>query len=148
MYQPQLETWKDDELHAYAALSLERKGGQKPNYGVVWFTAQTEVDKVNRRVTLDSFQITKVIFPTLPTKEGEYQTLLQSKLPGKSEVIALDRMESAVAASTTGQEQVKGVPVSNDPARIFFRTKPPSLRLILAPGVVRDGGGTAHERPY
>jgi hypothetical protein len=146
MYQPQLETWKDDELHAYAALSLERKGGQKPNYGVVWFTAQTEVDKVNRRVTLDNFQITKVIFPTLPTKEGEYQTLLQSKLPGKSEVIALDRMESALAASTTGQEQVKGVPVSNDPPRIIFTTKPALLVLIDGPPKFKDVGGTAFQK--
>jgi len=65
MYQPQLETWKDDELHAYAALALENKTKSTTKYGVVWFTARTEVDKVNRQVTLDNIQITKVKFPTM-----------------------------------------------------------------------------------
>src|SRR5262249_17118797 len=34
MYQPQLETWEGDEVHAYAALSVESKGNSKPKYGV------------------------------------------------------------------------------------------------------------------
>src|SRR5215472_6940638 len=72
MYQPQLETWEGDEIHAYAALSIESKSSQKPKYGAVWFTARTEVDKVNRQVTLDSFQITKTRFPTMKGKEQEY----------------------------------------------------------------------------
>jgi hypothetical protein len=63
MYQPQVEAWKGDELRAYAALSLESKTNKTAKYGVVWFTARTEVDKVNRQVTLDNFQITTVKFP-------------------------------------------------------------------------------------
>jgi hypothetical protein len=146
MYQPQLETWTDDQLHAYAALSIERKGNSKPNYGVVWFTAQTEVDKVNRQVTLDNFQITKVHLPTLHSKEAEYLTFLQARLPGKSRVIALDRLETMLAASTSGQEETKGVPVSNDPPRVIFTTKPSLLVLIDGPPKFRDVGGTAFQK--
>ena len=146
MYPPQLETWRDEELHAYAALSIERKDGHKPNYGVIWFTAQTEVDKVNRQVTLDNFKITKVSFPTLQAEEAEYWNFLQAKLPGKSKVIALDRLEAALAVSTTGQDQIKGVPVSNDPPRVIFTTKPSLLVLIDGGPRFRDVGGTAFQK--
>lgn len=68
MYQPQVETWKGDEVHAYAALAVTSTANKTTKYGVLWFTARTEVDKVNRQVTLDDFQITKVKFPTLETR--------------------------------------------------------------------------------
>ena len=142
MYQPQLETWKDDELRAYAALALESKTNKTTKYGVVWFTAQTEVDKVNRQVTLDNFQITKVKFPTMGTKEAEYQAFLQAKLPGKSKVIALDRLEAALAVSDSEQTGVEAFQVNNDPPKIIFTTQPVLLVLIDGPPRFRDLGGT------
>jgi hypothetical protein len=39
VYQPQLEKWEDDELAAYAAVSVQTAGREQPTYGVVWFTA-------------------------------------------------------------------------------------------------------------
>jgi hypothetical protein len=142
MYQPQLETWQGDEIKAYAALSLESKTSKAPKYGVVWFTAQTEVDKVNRQVTLNNFQITKVKFPTLEAKEEEIRVFLQSRLPGKSKIIALDRLETALAISDSEQNEIKGLPVSNDPPKIIFTTKPSILVLIDGEPKFRDIGGT------
>lgn len=142
MYQPQLEAWDDDEVRAYAALSVTRKDNQTPRYGVVWFTAQTEVDKVNRQVTLDNFQITKVKFPMMEDKEADYQAFLQAKLPGKSKLIALDRLEAALAASESKQPKIKGLPVKNDSPRVIFTTKPSMLVLIDGAPRYRDVGGT------
>jgi hypothetical protein len=142
MYQPQLEAWEGDEVRAYAALALVSKADKTTKYGVVWFTARTEVDKVNRQVTLDDFQITKVKFPTLEAKEADYQTFLQAKLPGKSKVIALDRMETALAASESEQAGVEALQVNNDPPKIIFTTKPSLLVLIDGPPKYRDVGGT------
>jgi hypothetical protein len=104
-----VEAWERDEVRAYAALGLVSNKNKTTKYGVVWFTARTEVDKVNRQVTLDDFQITKVKFPTLETKEAEYQVFLQAKLPGKSKVIALDRLEAALAVSDSEQAGSRGV---------------------------------------
>ena len=142
MYQPQLEVWQGDELRAYAAVSVVSKSNKTPKYGVLWFTAHTEVDKVNRQVTLDDFQITKVKFPTLKAKEAEYQSFLQAKLPGKSKIISLDRMETALAASESQQAEIKGLPVKNDPPRIIFATKPSVLVLIDGPIQLQDLSGT------
>jgi hypothetical protein len=141
MYQPQVEAWEGDQLRAYAALSVAKKD-TAPKYGVVWFTARTEIDKVNRQVTLDNFQITAVKFPTLKDKEAEYQAFLQAKLPAKSKVIALDRLETALAGSDSTQVASKGLPVNNDPPRVIFTTKPSMLVLIDGTPKYRDVGGT------
>jgi hypothetical protein len=127
---------------AYAALSVVNKNNKTPKYGVLWFTARTEVDKVNRQVTLDNFQITKVKFPTLKSKEAEYQAFLQAKLPGKSRIIALDRLEAALAASDSELAGISGLSVKNNPPRIIFTTKPSILVLIDGPIQFRDVGGT------
>jgi len=142
MYQPQVEAWEGDEVRAYAAIAVVSKTHKVTKYGVVWFTAQTEVDKVNRQVTLDHFQITRVKLPALPAKEPEYQAFLQAKLPGKSKVIALDRMEAALEVSDSGQAGVEALEVNNDPPKVIFTTKPSLLVLIDGPPQYRDVGGT------
>jgi len=147
VYQPQLEAWEGDELRAYAAVSLQNKDGKKSKYGVVWFTARTEVDKVNRQVTLDAFHITKVQLPTMAEKASEYQALLQAKLPSATKVISLDRIEAALATVVAEQNsQDTGLPVKNDPPRIIFVTKPATLIVIDGPPQYKDVGGTQYTR--
>ena len=142
MYQPQVESWKGDEVHAYAAIAVTSTANKTTKYGVLWFTARTEVDKVNRQVTLDDFQITRVKFPTMEAREAEYKTFLQAKLPKKAKVIALDRMEAALAVSDSEQAGVEALPVNNDPPKVIFTTKPALLVLIDGPAKFRDVGGT------
>src|SRR5580698_9663473 len=64
VYQPELSDWTGNRLDAYSAV-LIRTGTGKTDFGVIWYTARTEVDKINRVVTLDDFQLTKQNFPTL-----------------------------------------------------------------------------------
>jgi hypothetical protein len=129
MYQPQLEAWEGERLRAYAALSVTKKDN-KPKYGVVWFQARTEVDKVNRQVTLDDFQVTAVKFPTMQERDEEYKAFLQQRLPARSRVVALDRLEAELAASNAAQPASEGVAVNNDPPRIIFAARPSMLVLI------------------
>ena len=109
MYQPQLEAWNGDELRAYAALAVMSTTNKTTKYGVVWFTARTEVDKVNRQVTLDNFQITKVKFPMMKTKEAEYQAFLQAKLPGKVQGDSTRPPGSRVGGERFGASRGRGV---------------------------------------
>ncbi len=142
MYQPQVEDWRGDEVHAYAAIAVINTANKTTKYGVLWFTARTEVDKVNRQVTLDDFQITRVKFPTMEAREAEYMTFLQAKLPKKAKVIALDRLEAALVASDSDQAGVEALQVNNDPPQIIFSPKPALLVLIDGPAQFRDVGGT------
>ena len=56
IYQPQVDSWTGNVLKAYAAVKVKTPGKQATDYGVIWFTANTEVDKVNRVVTLSNFR--------------------------------------------------------------------------------------------
>src|SRR5882672_7260702 len=77
IYQPQLESWNGNLLDAYAAVTIKTSGTAETNYGVIWFTARTEVDKVNRVVSLSDFTLTKHNFPTLPNNGLAYTSAFQ-----------------------------------------------------------------------
>jgi len=93
-------------------------------------------------VTLDNFRATKVQFATLKDRELEYKAFLQAKLPGKSRVIALDRLEAAMAASESANFGIQSLTLHNEPPRILCSSKLAVLLLIDGPPIFRDIGGT------
>jgi hypothetical protein len=127
IYQPQVGKWDGNGVDLYSAVELTTGKDSPGKYGVVWFQARTEVDKLNRLVTLDQAQVTKVKFPVAPEKEPELTALLDKKLPGAAKTISLDRLEAALEAEGP---PIKGVDVKNDPPKIIFTTKPSLLVLI------------------
>ena len=112
IYQPQVDKWEGNRVYLYSAVEMTTGQNKNPTYGVIWFNARTEVDKINRLVTLDNMELTKVKFPVAPDKEPVLTVLLQKKLPTATKTISLDRLEAAVEADG---EVVKGVGVKNDP---------------------------------
>ena len=80
IYQPQVDSWSGNVLKAYAAVKVKTAGKKATDYGVIWFTAKTEVDKVNRVVTLYSFDITPEFSQPAPTTAA-YASALTGELP-------------------------------------------------------------------
>src|SRR5271166_5840170 len=128
IYQPQVDTWSGNLLKAYAAVKVVTPGKTATDYGVIWFTANTEVDKVNRVVTLDTFNITKQSFPTLPNNGAAYASAFTGELPW-NQTIPLDLLESDLAISADAGAQ-KTYTVQNNPPRIIYSTTPAVLALI------------------
>ena len=60
VYQPQTELWQGNRFEARAAVAVADAQTGQTTYGVIWFAARTEIDKVSRLVTMADFQITKV----------------------------------------------------------------------------------------
>ena len=58
------------------------KSSSSIDYGVIWITARTEVDKVNRMVTLLDLNMTKQSFPTLPNNGSAYANAFSKTCPG------------------------------------------------------------------
>lgn len=143
IYQPQVEKWDGNRVDLYSAVELKTGQDEGSNYGVIWFNARTEVDKINRLVTLDQVQLTKVKFPVAPEKETELTALLEKKLPTVTRTISLDRLEAALEA--TG-EPIQGVEVKNDPPKIILAMKPSLLVLIDGTPQLRDIEGTKLQR--
>lgn len=139
IYPPQVDGWNENSIDLYCAVELKTREENAAKYGVVWFQARTEVDKVNRLVTLDQAKVTKVKFPVASDKEATLTALLESKLPGAAKTISLDRLESELEAS---DEPVKGVDVKNDPPKVIIATKPSMLVLIDGMPQMGDVPGT------
>lgn len=73
---------------------MENQVSPQPMYGVLWFTARTEVDKESRMVTLEDLTISKTDFPTAPDGGAAYATALRQVLTSQPLTIALDRLQA------------------------------------------------------
>jgi hypothetical protein len=143
IHQPQVETWEGNRVDLYSAVELKTEGNNAAKYGVVWFRARTEVDKVNRLVTLDEAEVTKVTFPAATEKEADLQALLSKQMPGATKTISLDRLESGLAAAGA---PVKAIEVKNDPPEVLVVNKASLLVLIDGTQQLRDIPGTRLQR--
>ena len=70
VYQPQLEEWIGNSLSARAAIAITENQNKQPLYGVLWFSARAEIDKINRLVTLSDFKVKKLSIPMAADKAG------------------------------------------------------------------------------
>ncbi len=143
IYQPQVEKWDGDRVYFYAAVELQTQPKTSSSYGVIWFNARAEVDKVNRLVTLDQVQLTKVNFPIVSNKSEELTKALEPKLATATKTVSLDRL---LAATEAEGEPVKGVEIKNDPPAIIFSPKEAVLVLIDGPAQLREIQDTKLQR--
>jgi hypothetical protein len=143
IYQPQVDKWDENLISLYCAVELKTGKESAVKYGVAWFQARTEVDKVNRLVTLDQAKVTKVKFPVAHDKEAELSALLEKRLPGATRTISLDRLEAELEVDN---EVVKGVEVKNDPPKMIITSKPSLQVLIDGKPQMRNVPGTKLQR--
>jgi hypothetical protein len=145
VYQPQIEQWQGNRIEARAAVAITDGQAKQTTYGVLWFTARTEIDKINRLVMMSDFRITKVSFPTAADKANLYQALIEQRVPKTGEVIALDRLLADLATAQSEDENA-GYQLKNDPPKIFFSTRPAILILIDGNPVLRSVKDTRFQR--
>ena len=144
-YLPQLDSWDGRLLEAHAAVSIQPSAKAPPIFGVAMVTADTQVDKGARQVTLENLRIDKVKFPSATGQEAAYQKLLQQHIPAKVRTIELDRLETALSMS---EQRALGEsrPLKNDPPRIVFSTTPAILILIDGAPTYRPVPGSSFTR--
>jgi hypothetical protein len=128
VYQPQLDKWQDNQLSAFSAVEVQTGSAKDSLYGVMWFQARTEVDKINREVTLMDLNIPKANFPTATNNGQDYVNIVKLQMT-KQPVISLDHLEADLNL-TQAQIEAKNFPLDNDPPTILFSTTPAVLVLI------------------
>ncbi|MBB6095186.1 hypothetical protein HNQ60_004076 [Povalibacter uvarum] len=147
VYQPQLDSWDGYHLKARAAVSV--KEGDKENatstYGVIHVTARTLVDKAERIVTLDGYDITKAEFPSAQSKSAGWVKVLEDDAKNRSRTIALDRLEANLHIVQT-EKSVSNTPIRNAPPKIIFSEQPALLVYIDGQPAYRSIPGTSYER--
>lgn len=145
VYQPQTEEWSGNSFSARAALAITESSGKQPLYGVLWFTARAEIDKVNRLVTLSDFKVKKISIPMAPDKTAAFEAAFQARIEKQGEIIGLDRLlaDLAINHATTNNAAYE---VKNDPPQILFSTRPAILVLVDGAPVFRPVKDTSVER--
>jgi hypothetical protein len=145
VYQPQIEEWSGNSLSARAAIAITETQSKQPLYGVLWFSARAEIDKVNRLVTLSDFNVKKISLPMAPDKTAAFEAAFQSRADKQVNVIALDRLlaDMAINHATTN---TAAFDVKNDPPQIIFSTRPALLVLIDGAPVFRPVKDSSAER--
>jgi hypothetical protein len=124
LYQPQVNTWVDNQIEFRAAVALKPTGAANETFGVVFATARTQVDKVARMVVFENLKVTKVDFPTLPGRGAGYAAALQTSLAKAANSIALDRLQASLAAASI---KPAAVAVKNEPPRVIVSNTPAIL---------------------
>jgi hypothetical protein len=97
VYQPQINSWADNQLDFRAALAIKPRGAKADTFGVIFATTRTQVDKVLRTVTFENLKISKIDFPTLPNRGAAYAAELQSQFVASIRTMSLDRLDSSLA---------------------------------------------------
>jgi hypothetical protein len=155
LHQPQVDDWQGNTLTGRLAVGVKTgtetgadgKPHDKLSYGVAWFRARADVDKVDRRVTLTNVGIEKVSFPTDRANETKYADLLRRIAEQRhARVVSLDQIESALAINRElkATQSVEGV--RNDPPDILFSFQPALLVLIDGEPKLKPSGVAGVER--
>ncbi|HVM51028.1 MAG TPA: hypothetical protein VMU04_23570 [Candidatus Acidoferrum sp.] len=130
VFQPQLENWRTNCLRARSVVQVTLQDGAPPHLGVVWFTANTRVDKTNRLVRLDDFAITRVQFSAAAEQEANLKAVLRAALPQGARTIALDRL---VLASVAAQDQARrgAISLKHDPPTVIWTTNAIAALVLI-----------------
>ena len=118
-------------------MAVTPKGQTNPEYGTVWISARSDVDKDSHMVTLENVTINKVSFPEDRAREPQFLTQINEAVPDKAIDVPLDHLEANLAI-TGAREKAAAVEVKNSvPVIIFSDIRPSILVLIDGEPVLR-----------
>ncbi len=124
VYQPQINSWTDNQLDFRAALAIKPSGAKSETFGVIFATTRTQVDKVLRTVTFENLRISKIDFPTLPNRGAAYAAQLQTQFVASIRTMSLDRLDSSLALAGIKPPTVA---VVNNPPWVIISYSPAIL---------------------
>jgi hypothetical protein len=141
VYQPQIESWRDDRLEARAAVAVDKPGPEAQTLGVVWFKAHTQVDKESDLVRLDDIEVARVSFPSDPANAEAYADALRRDAGTQLRSISLARLQASLAVAEA-EATARAFPVRNDPPKIVFSESPALLVLVDGKPQLRQIAGS------
>jgi len=130
IYQPQVESFKDDKLVARAAFMAVKKGVKQPIFGVVWFQARVMTDRETRMVNIEEVKVTDAKFPDAkPEQVEKLKKFVEEQMAlWDKPAISLDRILTQLELVEKEKQGDQGL--KNDPPKIFFVTHPAVLVVL------------------
>jgi hypothetical protein len=143
VYQPQINSWTDNQLDFRAALAIKLGGAKAASFGVIFATTRTQVDKVLRTVTFENLKISKIDFPTLPNRGAAYAAELQTQFATSIRTMSLDRLDSSLALAGIKPPTVA---VQNNPPWVIISYSPAILVPIDGAPVLKPVPNSQFQR--
>jgi len=129
IYEPQLEYFSGDSLHARAAISAQRPSDAEPIFGALWFGAEVMVDRNDRMVSLSSLTVTGLRFPGATDDQLEVVAkIIEEDAPSWDLAISLDVL--LASADLIEKEHLDADTYAVEPPKILLTEKPAVLVLI------------------
>ena len=145
IYQPQVDSWKKNQLQARAAVTATRPPSTTEAFGIVTLTARTEVNKETRSVSLEDMKITNASFPGAKPEQGDLEKVVREAF--KSGTVGLDHLLADIAMTGAETESMAAAPLKSDPPRILFSQVSSVLVLIDGNPVLKPApGSTTYQR--
>ena len=141
VYQPQLDSWKVRDLSGRAAVSVKDAVSPEEQFGVIWFSAKTNVNRAENMVTLDDITITKGSFPATPDKADQYLQALRASAPRQMANLSFEHLKAELAVAQAESAPQKPVAVKNDVPKIYFSSQPAMLVQMDGQPVLRQVQG-------
>jgi hypothetical protein len=137
MYQPQLDSLKNNVLEGRAAVSFTHKGSNEPVFGAIWFKARLQTDLDARIAEIVNLEIPRVRFPeATPDQEKKFAAFLEEEIPKWDLTLSLERLEASLELAE--REQLAAENLKNDPPKIMVITEPAVLVFIDGQPELRD----------
>lgn len=145
IYQPQVDAWDGYLFEAHSAVAVQEAEAEAPLYGVISFSARTQVDKTERLVIFDRLEIIEAHFPSVEDRQEALRETLQGGVADVVRTISLDRAEAGMAL-LRAEMRSDEVPVLNQAPTIVFSDGPTVLVYVDGDPVYRQVEGTDFER--
>ena len=138
IYQPQVDSWKNDRLEARSAVMVTQPGQPRPAYGIVSLSARTEVDKQARMVTLEDLKVTGATFPAAASRQSYLADTIGTNRMASIAVTGEHAMSSDTAYVKPGLIDTTGKRIQKRPAEPWT---PLALECQQSTENVRQGPG-------
>jgi hypothetical protein len=137
VYQPQVDSLKDDVLYFRAAVSYKDEQGNEPVFGAAWFESRVEIDRETRIVHMLDLSVTDTRFPEGSEHvKGELEQYIRESLPSWNIDFSLDGLLTSLEAS---EEEISAATnLNTDPPVIIYRDHAALLVYIDGEPVMRD----------
>jgi hypothetical protein len=147
IYQPQVDSWKKDQLQARAAVTATRPPSTVEAFGIVTLTARTEVEKDLRIVMLHDLKVTSANFPGAKPAEGNLEQAVRESVSTWARTVSLDRLLADLAITGAEMEPQATAPLKSDPPRIIFSQVSSVLVIVDGePALKAVEGSTRYQR--
>ncbi|OIQ28510.1 MAG: hypothetical protein BM564_08900 [Bacteroidetes bacterium MedPE-SWsnd-G2] len=130
LYQPQLESLKDDLLSGRMAISVGKENKDDLIFGALWFEMRLFTDMDTRIAVCDEIKISKVVFPDIEDDKNieKLKSVVQTYIENSNIQLSIDNIIADIETESAASA-LESV-INNEAPEVFVRTEETVLVII------------------